>query len=289
MSSYKKNINEYKNYLQLEIGLTKNTVEAYIADISKFISYIEKNKISETNFLDYNKELKNIGIAATTRIRYQSSIISFLKWLIQEKNAKYDIDKYKFTIKKESTLPDVLSTNEIMHMMASFDRDTLMGIRNSLVIEALYSTGCRVSELCDLKISDIDFHEKTIKLLGKGRKARIVPLGTHLETKIEKYLNIRGEHNIKSSYLILSKSNKKIERTAIGRIIKKSLLSTSIETNVHPHTLRHSSATHMLEGGCGIRFVQQFLGHSSISTTQIYTKISQQHLHEVFKEAHPRS
>ena len=289
MSSYKKNINEYKKYLQFEIGLAKNTVDAYIADIKKFLSYIDKNKISESNFLEYNKELKNIGIAATTRIRYQSSIISFLKWLIKEKNETYEIDKYKFTIKKEGTLPDVLSTNEIMNMMDSFDRGTLMGIRNSLVIEALYSTGCRVSELCNIKISDIDVHEKTIKLLGKGRKARIVPLGTHLETKIEKYLNIREDHNIKSTYLILSKSNKKIERTAIYRIIKKSLLSTSIKSSIHPHTLRHSSATHMLEGGCDIRFVQQFLGHSSISTTQIYTKISQQHLHEVFNEAHPRS
>ena len=288
-SEYSKLLVDFSNYNKLEIGLSTNSINAYKSDLSKFFNYLNDNDISPERFINFNKDLQQVGLAPSTRLRYQSSIVSFIKWMNNSNDEEYDIDKFKFSISKDNNLPDILSVDEINSMILSYDTKTFMGLRNSLIIEILYSTACRVSELCNLKLSDVDYDEKIIKILGKGSKTRIVPLGNFLAEKLDEYLIHRSDINISLPYLILSKSNKKIDRTAVFRVIKKCTSLLGVSKDIHPHSLRHSAATHMLEAGCDLRIIQEFLGHSSISTTQIYTKISGQHLVDVYKETHPRS
>ena len=154
----------------------------------------------------------------------------------------------------------------------------------------MYSTACRVSELCEVKISDIDFEDDYIKLTGKGNKQRLVPIGTELKVNLFKYIKLRSDfvkNNI--SYLFISKNKNKLERTSVYRVVKNIALNNNVKNNVHPHTLRHSAATHMLESGCDLRTLQEFLGHSSVSTTKIYTKLTKEFLSEIFQESHPRA
>ena len=175
-------------------------------------------------------------------------------------------------------------------MINFYNHETYLDSRNRTVIDVLYSTGCRVSELCDINIADIDLDEKYLKLKGKGSKQRIVPIGSMLYKNLMQYLNVRETFlQNRGEPLFLSKSKNKLDRTAVFRIIKKTAKNISLQTDVHPHTLRHSAATHMLEGGCDLRTVQEFLGHSSVSTTQIYTKVTKEFLEEAFTESHPRS
>lgn len=175
-------------------------------------------------------------------------------------------------------------------MINFHDKETFISTRNKTIIDFMYSTSCRVSELCDVKISDIDFDDDYIQLTGKGSKQRIVPIGSKLKLNLLTYLDFKLIDDISNNpFLFVSKSHKKLERTAIFRIIKSTALRTLIDINVHPHTLRHSSATHMLEAGCDLRTLQEYLGHSSVSTTQIYTKLTKEFLNEVFNESHPRA
>jgi len=154
----------------------------------------------------------------------------------------------------------------------------------------MYSTGCRVSELCNVKIADIDFDEDYIQLTGKGSKQRIVPIGSKLKTNLLSYLDLKLIKDISNNpFLFISRTDNPLERTAIFRIIKSTALKTTKTLNIHPHTLRHSAATHMLEAGCDLRTLQEYLGHSSVSTTQIYTKLTKEFLNEVFNESHPRA
>ena len=170
------------------------------------------------------------------------------------------------------------------------NHDDYLQSRNKTIIDVLYSTGCRVSELCDINLSDMDLDEKYLKLKGKGSKQRIVPIGSKLHKNLIEYLKVRSSFiQNKEKTIFLSKSKNKLDRTAVFRIIKKTAMSLSLQSDIYPHTLRHSAATHMLEGGCDLRTVQEFLGHSSVSTTQIYTKVTKEFLEEAFIESHPRS
>ena len=175
-------------------------------------------------------------------------------------------------------------------MIDFHDKETFISKRNKTIIDFMYSTSCRVSELCDVKISDIDFDEDYIQLTGKGSKQRIVPIGSKLKLNLLDYLNSKLLNDSSNNpFLFISKSNNRLERTAIFRLIKLTALNTFIDVNVHPHTLRHSYETHMLEAGCDLRTLQEYLGHSSVSTTQIYTKLTKEFLNEVFNESHPRA
>ncbi len=282
-------IQDYSSYLKFELGLSANSIDAYLSDLKKFISFLNGREIDHELFFDYNKELENIGLSASTRIRYQWSIVTYIKWFNNSYKKDIEIEKFYIGISKSSTIPEVLDVNEINSMIDSYDKGKYLGLRNSLIIETMYSTGCRVSELCNMKLSDIDLERKMIKIKGKGGKYRIVPIGSYLEKSILQFIQKREENKIKSPYLILSKTYKQIDRTAIYRVVRQCALSVGITRNIHPHTIRHSVATHMLEGGCDLRLIQEFLGHSSISTTQIYTKVSGQHMIEVYNETHPRS
>ena len=187
-------------------------------------------------------------------------------------------------------LPHVLSPNEIDKLIDFYNHDLFISSRNKTIIDFMYSTGCRVSELINVEESDIDIEEAFVRLEGKGSKQRIVPLGSKVLINIERYLPLRNkDKKNKNNKLFVSKSYKNLDRTAVFRIIKSTGVKAGINKELYPHILRHSAATHMLEGGCDLRTVQEFLGHSSVSTTQIYTKVTKAFLEEAFIESHPRS
>ena len=282
-------IDSYKDFLIYEKGLSENTVSAYISDINKVSGQEEYFDIE--NFLPdiYLMSSNNINYSGSTKKRIQSSINQFLKYLIDE-NYIANIEINNVSIMSEKKLPHVLSPNEIDKLIDFYNHDLFISSRNKTLIDFMYSTGCRVSEIINVEESDIDLEEAFVRLEGKGSKQRIVPLGSKVLINLENYLPLRNkDRKNKNNKLFISKSYKNLDRTAVFRIIKSTGVKAGINKELYPHILRHSAATHMLEGGCDLRTVQEFLGHSSVSTTQIYTKVTKDFLEEAFIESHPRS
>ena len=282
-------IDSYKDFLIYEKGLSENTVSAYISDINKESGQEEYFDIE--NFLPdiYLMSSNNKNYSGSTKKRIQSSINQFLKYLIDE-NYIANIEINNVSIMSEKKLPHVLSPNEIDKLIDFYNHDLFISSRNKTIIDFMYSTGCRVSELINVEESDIDIEEAFVRLEGKGSKQRIVPLGSKVLINLESYLPLRNkDRKSKNNKLFISKSYKNLDRTAVFRIIKSTGVKAGIDKELYPHILRHSAATHMLEGGCDLRTVQEFLGHSSVSTTQIYTKVTKAFLEEAFIESHPRS
>lgn len=282
-------IDSYKDFLIYEKGLSENTVSAYISDINKVSGQEEYFDLE--NFLPdkYLMSSNNKNYSGSTKKRIQSSINQFLKYLIDE-NYIANIEINNVSIMSEKKLPHVLSPNEIDKLIDFYNHDLFISSRNKTIIDFMYSTGCRVSELINVEESDIDIEEAFVRLEGKGSKQRIVPLGSKVLINLESYLPLRNkDRKSKNNKLFISKSYKNLDRTAVFRIIKSTGVKAGIHKELYPHILRHSAATHMLEGGCDLRTVQEFLGHSSVSTTQIYTKVTKAFLEEAFIESHPRS
>ena len=278
---------EFTNFLKFKKGLSENTLSAYESDITQFLEFTGENII--------NNDLINLFITTelneksdSSKIRKISSINQYIDWFNLNKN-DYQIVFDKVTFKKGSYLPETISISDVNRLINSHDHSNYMNSRNLTLIDFMYSTACRVSELCDVRLSDLDFEDDFVKLFGKGSKQRIVPIGSQLKINLLKYLKLRDELNTQESYLFLSKNNKKLDRSAIFRIIKKSATLSDNNLSIHPHTLRHSAATHMLEAGCDLRTLQELLGHTSVSTTKIYTKLTKEFLVEIFKESHPRA
>ena len=288
-SKINKSISSFSEYLLYQKGLSQNTVDSYKSDLTKLSNYLQNQDLSKTNIDNFFIDMSEFNYSSSTKKRIHSSIKNFLKYI--NENEDYEsIDISDIKLKSSKKLPEVLSITDIENMINFYNHETYLDSRNRTVIDVLYSTGCRVSELCDINISDIDLDEKYLKLKGKGSKQRIVPIGSMLYKNLMQYLNVREIFlQNRGEPLFLSKSKNKLDRTAVFRIIKKTAKNISLQTDVHPHTLRHSAATHMLEGGCDLRTVQEFLGHSSVSTTQIYTKVTKEFLEEAFTESHPRS
>ena len=288
-SKINKSISSFSEYLLYQKGLSQNTVDSYKSDLTKLSNYLQNQDLSKTNIDNFFIDMSEFNYSSSTKKRIHSSIKNFLKYI--NENEDYElIDISDIKLKSSKKLPEVLSIIDIENMINFYNHETYLDSRNRTVIDVLYSTGCRVSELCDINISDIDLDEKYLKLRGKGSKQRIVPIGSMLYKNLMQYLNVRETFlQNRREPLFLSKSKNKLDRTAVFRIIKKTAKNISLQTDVHPHTLRHSAATHMLEGGCDLRTVQEFLGHSSVSTTQIYTKVTKEFLEEAFTESHPRS
>ena len=288
-SKINKSISSFSEYLLYQKGLSQNTVDSYKSDLTKLSNYLQNQDLSKTTIDNFFIDMSEFNYSSSTKKRMHSSIKNFLKYI--NENEDYEsIDISDIKLKSSKKLPEVLSITDIENMINFYNHETYLDSRNRTVIDVLYSTGCRVSELCDINISDIDLDEKYLKLKGKGSKQRIVPVGSMLYKNLMQYLNVRETFlQNRGEPLFLSKSKNKLDRTAVFRIIKKTAKNISLQTDVHPHTLRHSAATHMLEGGCDLRTVQEFLGHSSVSTTQIYTKVTKEFLEEAFTESHPRS
>ena len=282
-------IDSFSDYLLYQKGLSKNSVDSYRSDLIKLSNYLQNEEISKTNIDNFFLDMAEFKYSDSTKKRMYSSIKNFLKY-IHEHNDYELIDISYIKLKSSNKLPEVISISDIEKLINFYNHEDYLKSRNRTIIDVLYSTGCRVSELCDINLSDMDLDEKYLKLKGKGSKQRIVPIGSKLHENLIEYLKVRSSFiQNKEKTLFLSKSKNKLDRTAVFRIIKKTAMSLSLQSDIYPHTLRHSAATHMLEGGCDLRTVQEFLGHSSVSTTQIYTKVTKEFLEEAFIESHPRS
>ena len=296
--SWESSIKEFKYYLQIERSLAQNSVEAYIRDINKLATYcskINKTEIS-TSTKDIRKlisELNDNGISARSQARIISGIKSFYKYLIIEDFIVNDpttlIDNPKIGLK----LPDVLSIIEIDMIVAAIDLSSKHGERNRAIIETLYSCGLRVSELINLKISNIKFIEGYLKVTGKGNKERLAPIGSKAIKYISLYINeVRVHQKIKKDqqdYVFLNNRGSKLSRVMIFTIIKKLVKIAGIQKKISPHTFRHSFATHLIEGGADLRAVQEMLGHESITTTEIYTHLDKDYLRSNLMQFHPRA
>ena len=278
---------EFANFLKFKKGLSANTISAYESDITQFFEFTGENVINNDLIeLFITSELNDKS--DNSKIRKISSINQYIDWFNLD-NKEYQIVIEKVSLKKGSYLPETISISDVNRLIDIYDHSNYMNSRNLTLIDFMYSTACRVSELCDVRVSDLDFEEDFVKLFGKGSKQRIVPIGSELKINLSKYLKFRDELKTQEPYLFLSKNMNQLDRSAIFRIIKKSAILSDNALSVHPHTLRHSAATHMLEAGCDLRTLQELLGHTSVSTTKIYTKLTKEFLVEIFKESHPRA
>lgn len=281
-------VDSFLNYLFIQKGLSQNTINSYKHDLKKFV---DANKTLDIKGADFDSFLHNINtleLSPKSKQRLVSSLKQFHIYLSQLSVIDHEFPK-GVRIKLGSSLPRVLSINEVDSFINFYDHSNFLNSRNKTILDFLYSAGTRVSELCNIELSDIDLDDNFVQLKGKGSKYRIVPIGSLLRQNLTEYLTYRNNLKSINSFLFLSKSHKQMERTAVFRIIKKTTSNLGLDSDIHPHTFRHSAATHMLEGGCDLRTVQEFLGHSSVSTTQIYTKITKEFLEEAFIESHPRS
>jgi site-specific recombinase XerD len=281
-------VDSFLNYLFIQKGLSQNTINSYKHDLKKFVDANKTLDIKGTDFDSFLHNINTLKLSPKSKQRLISSLKQFHIYLSQLSVIDHEFPK-GVRIKLGSSLPRVLSINEIDSFINFYDHSNFLNSRNKTILDFLYSAGTRVSELCNVELSDIDLDDNFVQLKGKGSKYRIVPIGSLLRQNLTEYLTYRNNLKSINSFLFLSKSHKQMERTAVFRIIKKTTSSLGLDSDIHPHTFRHSAATHMLEGGCDLRTVQEFLGHSSVSTTQIYTKITKEFLEEAFIESHPRS
>lgn len=288
---------KYKQYLRLEKSLSENTIMAYTADLEKLVFYLEEERI---DILDVNLEnlenftacLRDIGICPRSQARILSGIRSFYHYLLLEEYIQQDPTELLESPQIGKHLPDVLSVEDIDNLINSIDRSTREGQRNCAILETLYSCGLRVSELCNLKISDLYLDEGFIKVEGKGNKQRLVPISPKAIKEIKNYFMSRNEGLIKPGYedfVFISKFGKNISRIMVFHIIKELANRIGIKKAISPHTFRHSFATHLLEGGANLRAIQCMLGHESIGTTEIYTHIDRTRLRNEIINHHPRN
>ena len=284
--------------LRVERNVSPKTIDAYRRDLRQYLQHIYNIKIKNlsdvksTHIREYVRILNKRGMAPTSISRIISSIRGYHKFLsgekIVEENPALTINNPKIPKK----LPHVLSEKEISSIIDSIDETSQFYRRDTAMIEMLYSCGIRVSELCSLEISDLFLDDELIRVIGKGSKERLLPIGGKAKTFLNEYLiHSRNRLNRKteSSFVFLSRNGKVLTRAMVNKILNKWTKSAGITRSISPHMLRHSFATHLLEGGADLRFVQALLGHSDIATTQIYTHLDKHHLKEVYKSHHPRS
>jgi len=291
-------IRGYQNYLQIEKSLSKNTVDGYCRDIKKLNNFFngndDKKKIEEVNYQDfqnYLSYLNDLKINARSQSRIISSMRSFFKFLILEKIIKENPTELLENPKTGKKLPEFLTIEEIELLVNQIDRSKKEGERNLAIIEVLYGCGLRVTELIELKISEIYWEEGFIRIIGKGNKERLVPLGKIASKHLKIYLNeIRVHQKVKDlfvDHVFINKNGSKISRVMIFKIIKKLTEKAGIQKNISPHSLRHSFATHLVEGGADLRSVQEMLGHQSITTTEVYTHLDKNYLKQAILDHHP--
>lgn len=300
MKSQDKNqkiIIKYKQYLKLEKALSDNTVEAYLTDLDKLFAFltlegIDFAEVTTDNLETFSAGLHDIGIHPRSQARILSGIRSFYRFLVLEDYIRQDPTELLDSPQIGKHLPDVLTVEEIDSLIGAIDRGSREGQRNCAILETLYSCGLRVSELCNLKISDLYLNEGFIKVEGKGNKQRLVPISPRAVSELNDYFLVRGEKVIKpgfEDYVFISNFGKNISRIMVFHIIKELANQIGLKKSISPHTFRHSFATHLLEGGANLRAIQCMLGHESIGTTEIYAHIDRNRLREEIIEHHPRN
>lgn len=289
-----KKINDFEKYLLIDKKYSVQTIKSYMNDLYKFYIYVTKNRlkfneIQKKEILEYTKSLNSQNLSSTSINHNISVIRSFYKFIVINENLKNDPTEYIEAPKLRKKLPKVLSIDEVKKLL-EVDLIDKYSYRNKAMLETMYATGLRVSELVNLKINDVDFDACLIKTLGKGSKERIVPIGDYAILFLAKYLNEYRPQLLKkdyNDYLFLNNRGKKISRQTFYKIIEELAIKKNIKTEISPHTLRHSFATHLLDRGADIVSIKEMLGHSSLATTQIYTHLSNQKLQDEYNKFHP--
>ena len=291
-------LKEYLNVLRLEKNLSVNTISSYRNDINSLINFLDSLKINDPSLVD-NKllncffiNLQELGLSNTSAARYYSSIKGFFSYLFSNKYIKANPVEKVMPPKLSKNLPSVLSLGEIDSILLKPDVENKLGLRDRGILEVLYACGLRVSELIGLKISDLFFDEEIIRVFGKGSKERLVPIGSSAIKWTKEYLTksrpLLAKKAKSENVVFLNNRGSKLSRMGVWKIVDQYVKEAGIQKEVHPHTFRHSFATHLLEGGADLRAVQEMLGHADISTTQIYTHIDRDYIKQVHKQFHPR-
>ena len=298
MSSWNRYIKEFVSYLKIEKGLAENSIFAYQNDVAKLHDFsvsIDKNaeQISYNDLKLFIAALYDLGLSARTQARIISGIKQFYGYLLLENYITVDPSELLDQPKIGRKLPEVLTIEEIDRLIDALDMSKTESHRNKAIIETLYSCGLRVSELVNLRFSDLFFEEGFIRVIGKGNKERLVPVSASVEKEISIYNDhIRRHQNIKKgdeNVVFLNRRGGKLTRVMIFTIIKDLAERIGLQKTISPHTFRHSFATHLLEGGANLRAIQEMLGHESITTTEIYTHLDQRYLKEAILSFHPRN
>ncbi len=292
-------IKEFRGYLKLEKALSDNSVEAYISDITKLKSFASMmegkpgpDRIGITELHAFVQWLDNFDVSGRTLARIISGIRAFYRFLLIGEMIESDPSALLEMPRTERKLPEVLSVAEIDAVVGAVDLSTETGSRNKAIIETLYSGGLRVSELVNLRISDIFFSEGFIRVTGKGNKQRLVPVGRRALREIDVWMGDRNRLTVASGHediLFLNRRGKKLTRVMIFTIVRQLAMKAGLKKSISPHTFRHSFATHLVEGGADLRAVQEMLGHESIITTEIYTHLDREYLRDAIIRFHPRS
>lgn len=291
-------LKEYLATLKIEKNLSGNTLKSYKTDLLSFLNFISQSEINDLSDIKTNhiaaffKLLKDAGLNETSAARYFSSLKGFFKYLYKSDYIKSNPIERIPPPKISRKLPEVLNVREINLILEQPDVKDTIGLRDKAILEVFYACGTRVSELINIKVNDLFLSEEVIRVFGKGSKERLIPIGSSARKWVEKYLRksrpILAKNYKSENYLFLNQRGTKFSRMGIWKIVNHYARQAGIEKNVHPHTFRHSFATHLIEGGADLRAVQEMLGHSDISTTQIYTHIDRDYIKLVHKKYHPR-
>ena len=296
--SWESAILSFKSYLIIERSLSANSVDAYIRDVKKLADFAkEKEKtelqIERSDLSEFISNISKSGVAASSQSRIISGIKAFYKYLIMEDYITANPTELLESPKIGMKLPDTLSIKEIDKLIAAIDLSKAEGERNRAILEILYSCGLRVTELITLKLSNVSFVEGFIKVVGKGNKERLAPIGNTALKYLNIYINeVRTHQEIQKGYkdiIFLNRRGKQLTRVMIFTIIKQLAKKIGLKKNISPHTFRHSFATHLIQGGADLRAVQEMLGHESITTTEIYTHLDKEYLRETIIAFHPRA
>nr|WP_223206771.1 site-specific tyrosine recombinase XerD [Limosilactobacillus coleohominis] len=292
-------VQDFSQFLLVERGLSNNTIQSYQNDLKKAAEYFTSQNLSSWGDIDRYAvlnllaHLTNLGQSRTTIGRQVSSLRQFYQYLLRQHRVMNDPMALVTIPKGQRHLPTVLTQDEVRRMLAVPDTGKKMGIRDRAILEVMYATGMRVSELTNLRLNDLHLDVHLVQPRGKGDKERIIPIGEVAESWLNRYLHsVRAPqlaNKPASDFVFLNARAKQLTRQAIWQLIKKTAQAAKIDKDVTPHTMRHSFATHLLENGADLRVVQELLGHSDITTTQIYTHVSQKRLLTVYKNTHPRA
>lgn len=293
MTNWNNALKEFCDSLQLERGLSKNTIDSYRSDLEDFLRYIDLDieSITSKHVLLFLSTLHELGLANSTIARKRSAMRTFfLYWDEQSILLQMDLDEIP-PIHYEQQIPDVLSVDEMLHMLDEIPIDNTLEIRNKAMLELMYATGVRISELINLAMHDFIWDERLVSIKGKGNKQRLIPIASNSMKYVELYIsNARKilKNGKTTDTVFLNNKGNKLSRMGVWKILQYYTQKAGLAKHISPHTIRHSFATHLLEAGANLRIVQQLLGHSSISTTQIYTNINMQFIIENHKMYHPR-
>ncbi len=289
-------IADYLHYLRVERGLSKNTLLSYGQDLRQFAAFLEQKKITLTQvdrdlIMLYLESQLQHQKARTSHSRCITSLRRFFRYLMQEELVTKDPMQLIELPKKESHLPEVLSMSEVEMLLQTPDVKKPLGLRDRAILELMYATGLRVSEVINLKLADLHLELGIVQTLGKGQKERLVPIGDTAVMWVQRYLKTARPKLLRTpnDYLFVNFHGNQLTRQGIWKNLKQQVKLAGIKKNVTPHTLRHSFATHILENGADLRIVQELLGHADISTTQLYTHLSKKRLAKIYNEAHPHA